>query len=200
MLNKDNAQHVAVWEAMAEQFLDTERRHDLPFTALRCVEAGLSVSQAREVWRHEVTRAVGFNTWDIAGEWMGWDRDWLIARIEATRPRHGQVPGALANLGYRFRAPLAEGIWRSIARFMTTLLATDSPTNRETLAVDLAALARHAVDFCPDDLSTLDAANVARLRALYPSPFRGLLAPALMSDEIHIAKRRINAALAAATG
>ena len=66
---------IDVWVAMADHFLDTETRHDIPFAALRCVEAGLSSVEARSVWQHEVEPAVRFNVWDVAGEWACWDKE-----------------------------------------------------------------------------------------------------------------------------
>lgn len=53
----EDPQRVDVWVAMADHFLDTETRHELPRTALACLEAGLSAAEARDVWYYEVSRA-----------------------------------------------------------------------------------------------------------------------------------------------
>lgn len=78
-----------VWVAFADQFLDTETRHDLPLAALAAVEAGLSVDEALDVWRFEVFPVVGANLLSIAGEWAGWDEAWLAAEIREVRRRAG---------------------------------------------------------------------------------------------------------------
>jgi hypothetical protein len=43
---------IEVWVAMADHFLDTETRHDIPLTAMRCIDAGMTFSEARRVWRY----------------------------------------------------------------------------------------------------------------------------------------------------
>ncbi len=70
-----------VWEAFADQFLDTETRTWIPRAALTAVEAGFSRAEAYDVWRFEVTPAVSANLLDLAGEWAGWPRDWLVKQI-----------------------------------------------------------------------------------------------------------------------
>ena len=67
----NDTNRVDVWEAMADHFLDTETRQDLARTAWRCVQAGLTVEQAARIWRDEICPAVGWNLWQVAGEWAG---------------------------------------------------------------------------------------------------------------------------------
>ena len=78
---------VAVWIALAEHFLDTETRHQLPNAALACVRAGYGVEEVRAIWGCEVAPAVGFNLYLVAGEWACWDPEWLVERIERIRAR-----------------------------------------------------------------------------------------------------------------
>jgi hypothetical protein len=190
----DDARRVEVWMAMAEQFLDTETRPDIPGTALLCVEAGLSTGEAAAIWRDEVLPAVGFNTWQVAGEWAGWDRDWLVARIERLRHRRrgpwGWLRERLRDLG------VMKGVWQSIGRSMDLLRAAPSVEARQQLCRDLAFLAGHYFDVAPRGAPPLDAAAGARVRALYPAPFQHLMQPALVSGEAAAAHRRILQALA----
>ncbi|HVE82723.1 MAG TPA: hypothetical protein VND93_07735 [Myxococcales bacterium] len=184
---------VAVWEAMADHFLDTETRHDIPLTALRCVQAGLSIPEARDVWRYEVSPAVGFNVWDMAGEWGAWDRKWLVERIEKVRARRPNRAGVLAWLGYRVRVHAMHGVWLSIERCMELL--PRAPSDAEPLARDLATIARHYFDFIPE---ALDAPDRERLRQLYPEPVQRLMEPVLGRDEAKAAHLRVQSALGAA--
>jgi len=185
-----SASRVAVWSAMAEHFLDTETRQDLPLTALRCLEAGLSPDEARQIWQHEVTPAVGFNLRSLAGEWAFWDTDWLVARIERARERWWNRSRCFA----RYRWPAASGEWLTIERCMQHLL-TAAPATRALLAQDLACLARHCFDFHPSHLAELEPEARARISALLPEPFLHLMRPALLSRERPFAKRRLQAAL-----
>jgi hypothetical protein len=189
---------IEVWVAMADHFLDTETRHDIPLTALRCVDAGLMIADAKEIWCYEVSRAVGFNAWDKAGEWALWDREWLIERIDRLRRRWDNTPGTARWLRYRIRVHLCHRIWLAIGRCMGILLGVQDSVQRKQVTVDLASLARHYFDFCPDDYSALNEDAIARLRALYPEPFRSAMKPAIFSDESTSGHERVQQALARA--
>jgi hypothetical protein len=175
----EHARWIGVWEAMADHFLDTETRQDIPLTALRCVQAGLSTDQARHIWKYEVSPAVGFNLWCVAGEWAAWDRDWLVQRIVRLRDRWAVRPAVCRWFRYRVRLDPAHGVWVSIARCMDALLAVPSADGREQMSRDLAFLARHYFDFCPEDFASLAPAARQRIRSLYPEPFRRIMAAAL---------------------
>ena len=185
---------IAVWVAMADHFSDSETRHDLPLTALSCVEAGLSPAQAREVWQHEVSPAVGFNPFRVAGEWASWDRDWLVARIERVRVAFWHRPGRWRRV--RLPMPLMGGQWLAIERSIELLQAVPTAAERQRSARDFARLARHLFDFCPENLATLPDEERQRLAQLYPAPFDFLMASALQRSERADAERRIQRALA----
>lgn len=189
---------VEVWVAMADHFLDTETRHDIPLTAMRCIDAGLTVTEARSVWCYEVSPAVGFNVWDVAGEWAGWNREWLVERIERLRRRWDNRKGTARWVRYRLRVHLMHGVWSAIGRFMAVLLDVCDPVEREQTSVACASLARHYFDFCPEDYGGLGRDDVARRRALYPQPFRHAVNPALVPGESILAHMRVQAALARA--
>lgn len=191
----EDERRVAVWVAMADHFLDTETRHDIPLTAMSCVRAGLSTRDARYVWQYEVSRAVGFNVWDMAGEWAAWDRDWLVARIERLRKRWDNRSGTFRWLRYRIRVHLMHDVWLSIERCMDALLALSVSEEREHMARDLAFLGGHYFDFCPKPFSAVTPDERARICRLYPEPFVRLMSPATFRGEALDADRRVRTAL-----
>jgi hypothetical protein len=191
----EDSERIKVWVAMADHFLDTETRHDIPPTALRCIHAGLSTEAARLVWQYEVSPAVGFNCWDMVGEWAGWNRDWLVKRIEGLRNRWDSRPGTCRWLRYRVRVHFIHNVWVAIGRCMDALLAVPVADDRTRMSRDLTYLARHYFDFCPDDPASLTAAERSRIRSLYPEPFQRIMAPAVMREEVFVADRRVRLAL-----
>lgn len=80
-----------VWEALAELWLDTRLDpKDLDDIARRLSATTLTIEQLRHIYRAEVAPALGVNARSVAGEWSGWNREWLVARIVANlrdRPR-----------------------------------------------------------------------------------------------------------------
>src|SRR5688572_1685453 len=161
----------AIWESMAEHFLDTETRVEIPRTAALCVDAGLDASAAFDVWAFEVTPALWSNLWDIAGEWAGWDSAWLHARIE--RRRTSASPWA--RLVYRARMYLAHETWEAIARCID-LFQGSPPEERAGLLVAFQWLAAHYFDFGPFGRRA-PPPDPTRLRALYEARFLPIFAP-----------------------
>jgi hypothetical protein len=194
MKSKTDAGRIQVWVAMADHFLDTETRHDIPLTALYCVEAGMTVEEARRVWRTEVIPAVGFNLFLVAGEWAGWDRDWLVHEIERAGPR-GRFPWCMLP-SRLISLPCNHGVMAAIERCMKILMRIEDVSERTRVARDLAALARHVFDFCAKDFEVLPSEQQQRLAALYPEPVSHALAPALVPGEAKAAARRLEAAFA----
>jgi hypothetical protein len=195
----DDPNRADVWVAMADHFLDTETRHDIPLTAMRCIDAGLTIAEAREVWCYEISPAVSFNVWSVAGEWAGWDRAWLIERADRLRRRWTNAPGTARWLRYRIRVHHMHGVWVAIERCMEVLLRVDDPAERQRAALDLASLARHFFDFCPNDCALGEEA-MTRLKSLYPEPFGRIMQPALVPREGSAAHDRVKAALFTSDG
>ncbi len=106
---------------MSEHFLDTETRHQLPATALICVEAGLLDEEIERTWRYDVAPVLGPNLKSSAGEWRGWAADEITQRIHA-----------------RSRSPL-QGVRRALNWPPDPL-----PGYREVLTRTAALLRRHA--------------------------------------------------------
>ncbi|WP_125419511.1 DUF7079 family protein [Hymenobacter rigui] len=72
-----------VWVALADLYLDTElQEQDFQRIATVCAESGFSWAEIQLINYNEVAPALWFNVQDIAGEWAGWDEEWLIAHIQ----------------------------------------------------------------------------------------------------------------------
>ena len=72
-----------VWEALADFWLDTELV-DADFDRIARVIAASPYSQEeiQAIHRYEVAPAVSANLMGVAGEWAGFDQDWLRARCQ----------------------------------------------------------------------------------------------------------------------
>jgi len=187
-----------IWLDFAEHFLDTETRQLIPASAARCVQAGLSVEEASAIWRFEVAPAVWGNLYSVAGEWAGWDRDWLIARIQGSRSYLLNRPGWLSNLVYRVRVHFNHGVWLAIAACMK-LLKGAPESERTELVAALTWLASHYFELMPGDRPSLD---VHALTRLYCERFLVIFEPLVVTDSKRTESKtacaaRVNAALKA---
>ncbi|MET4108272.1 hypothetical protein [Hymenobacter sp. UYP22] len=72
-----------VWVALADLYLDTElQEQDFQHIAVVCAESGFSWAEILLINYNEVAPALWFNVQELAGEWAGWNEEWLVARIQ----------------------------------------------------------------------------------------------------------------------
>lgn len=84
------AARLPVWKALAEFFLDTELQEaDYRRIAASLAGSPYSVSELEQILRYEVYPVCRQNLLCIAGEWGGFDEQWLIERIT---PFYGKWP------------------------------------------------------------------------------------------------------------
>ena len=77
-----------VWKAFSEFFLDTRLTgSDVERIARIARASGYSLAELRDIYLCEVAPAVGLNLWSIAGEWAGFEEQWLYERA-ARHARH----------------------------------------------------------------------------------------------------------------
>lgn len=67
-----------VWTAFSEFWLDTELEdEDLHRIARIAAASGYAVAELRDIYLYEVAPVVGPNLLTVAGEWVGFDEEWL---------------------------------------------------------------------------------------------------------------------------
>jgi hypothetical protein len=74
-------QRLPLWEALSEFWLDTELTDiQLDWIARAIADSPYTVSEVRLIHDFEVAPAVCVNVASIAGEWAGFDTEWLTSR------------------------------------------------------------------------------------------------------------------------
>ena len=85
------AERLPVWNALSEVFLDTElQESDYRRIASALATSPYTVGEIEDILRYEVYPACHQNLLCIAGEWGGFDEEWLVERIApfcGRRPR-----------------------------------------------------------------------------------------------------------------
>jgi hypothetical protein len=99
--------------ALADLYLDTEVRDGLPRLSELMASSGLSPTELELLWRKQVTPSVHWNLKTTAGEWAGFDRNWLLSEVARRAERPGLVSVPIVGaLVHRFRAFGAEREFR----------------------------------------------------------------------------------------
>lgn len=72
----------ALWVALSDLFLDTDVSMSYDYISRVCAESSYSLDELSHILRYEVAPVCSPNLWSIAGEWAGFDEEWLIASIQ----------------------------------------------------------------------------------------------------------------------
>lgn len=77
----------AAWVALAELYLDTDIADRLPAIAHELAATPFDLDSLERILWDEVHPALRANLASVAGEWAGFERSWLLQRIERVRRR-----------------------------------------------------------------------------------------------------------------
>lgn len=77
--NEDLENRAPVWAALGEFFLDNEPQ--LECVVRICAESPYSLQELDQILFSEVWPALSPNLASVAGEWAGWNREWLSQRV-----------------------------------------------------------------------------------------------------------------------
>ncbi len=76
------AQRHLIWEALSELFLDTQlQTHDHEWIAKVLAQSPYTEDELESILQHEVAPILCANLFNVAGEWTGFDPDWLAPQI-----------------------------------------------------------------------------------------------------------------------
>lgn len=70
-----------VWLAMSDLFLDSDVTTSYDYIARTCAASTYSMDELYKILKNEVTPACAANLMSIAGEWAGFNQQWLEQRI-----------------------------------------------------------------------------------------------------------------------
>ncbi len=122
-----------VWLALSDLFLDTDVNLLRAGNVRTLAASPYSRDELDRILREEVYPACSFNLRAVAGEWAGFDADWLERRIlrggPSPRPWWRQL-GRYLTLGWSVpvRLPGEWAEWREdVARLRRSALAASSP-------------------------------------------------------------------------
>src|SRR5579872_3970168 len=104
---QDQAARRPIWDSLQEFWMDTDPGISLQEIAGICARSKYSIHELEQIFWNEVRPAVRFNLWSVAGEWAGFELNWLSARI-LRKHRFGRTPEKLLD-------PYANRWWTKLA-------------------------------------------------------------------------------------
>jgi HEAT repeat protein len=141
--SKPSAIRIRVWEALSELCLDTELQpSDFASISRILVEAGLDDAEIERAWLREVAPVCFTNLLSVAGEWAGFNREWLVGEI--TRPRRWRERALAASL-FLFRRASRLPDWLELKSWIALRRASPALLDSELHAPEPARRLRAAI-------------------------------------------------------
>jgi hypothetical protein len=89
-----------VWAALSDLWLDTElTENDLQRIAGVMKRSGYNIVELRDIYLFEVAPVVFLNLLTVAGEWAGFDEEWLFAEATKRAKKQNLILRAMVRLG-----------------------------------------------------------------------------------------------------
>ena len=106
----------SVWEALSDFFLDTELQpRDLLHIARVLAASNYSEDELEFILRYEVAPVLSVNLMSVAGEWAGFDQDWIASEIlKRERSWRRRIP---SYIGFR----MIRGEWNQVRSLLGPL-------------------------------------------------------------------------------
>lgn len=96
-----------VWEALSTLFLDTDVSLLREYRASVLAGSPYTISEIEAILTDEVFPVCRWNLLSIAGEWAGFDTEWLESQILASRPRFARFGASRVLRSREWRATRA---------------------------------------------------------------------------------------------
>ena len=113
-----------LWIALSDLWLDTELQDgDRDFIARTMLDSGYGRDALQRIMAEEVAPVVYRNLYSVAGEWTGFDPDWLCAEILAGLRRRGPVGRWWLRRRRALMTRIVRDDWQDILRRHEDLVA-----------------------------------------------------------------------------
>lgn len=117
-------QRVPVWNALSDLFLDTELSDTTHRSIAKVVtESGFEAQEIHDILWKEVLPAVGDNLRVVAGEWAGFDPEWLKERILSVRANASTTLSHVGLISVNDLVNITKEEWEKVCGYMPSDLA-----------------------------------------------------------------------------
>ncbi len=111
---------IPVWRALSELYLDTDVAALYPHIAQTLADSPYALDALHDMLMYDIHPALHPNLMSVAGEWAGFDDDWLLARVAQVR----RQPRWRRRLSHLFVRSIRDD-WRAVAAMTVDLRAVD---------------------------------------------------------------------------
>lgn len=111
-----------IWVALSDFYLDTELQEaDFKSIATTILESPYSLKEVKQINKHEVFPVLYPNLLSIAGEWAGFDEQWLITEISRTLDNKNKLKQVITNGSYFMLKWMLRDYWEQLETVYTQM-------------------------------------------------------------------------------
>jgi hypothetical protein len=115
----DIDRRMPLWRAMADLFLDTElQEYQYRHLARVVVESGFTPQEVHDILWDEVFPALGDNLRSVAGEWAGFNDEWLRKRIVEVHSGGTKALGTLGLISVKDVREIVAEAWAEVGKLL----------------------------------------------------------------------------------
>jgi hypothetical protein len=105
----------AVWIALSDLFLDTDVSLAYGYIGRVCADSAFTLDELKEILMDEVAPVCSRNLLSVAGEWSGFEEEWLVSAIrEGIKVRQGIFRKILKPISKNFFIARIEEDWKNL--------------------------------------------------------------------------------------
>jgi hypothetical protein len=121
-----------VWIALSQLYLDTELDEAQLLDILKVIsESPYTIEEAKKIDFFEIYPVLKFNILSPAGEWRGFDEEWLTEKIERRFKGDMILAWELSGLKYWWAKKFTSSYWDKLDRYWTTLEQLSNKTDND---------------------------------------------------------------------
>ncbi|MEM9338875.1 MAG: hypothetical protein AAGA66_09120 [Bacteroidota bacterium] len=104
-----------IWMALSDFYLDTELQDsDFRYITCKIMNNPYTLDEVKSINKYEVFPVLQPNLLSVAGEWMGFEEEWLVDRIIATIARRNIIRKMGIEINYVIFKWMQKDDWRKL--------------------------------------------------------------------------------------
>ncbi len=106
-----------IWIVLSEFYLDTELQEaDFRHIAATILDSPYTIEEVKEINKYEVSPSLQINLLSVAGEWAGFDEEWLIDRITKSLSNRSAIKRIAIETSYKSLKWMQKKYWKLLTK------------------------------------------------------------------------------------
>jgi hypothetical protein len=121
-----------IWIALSGFYLDTElQKSDIRNIAVKIISSPYSLEEVKEINKYEVFPVLQRNLLSVAGEWVGFQEEWLINNIVGSLKKRTGIKKLGIESSWLIFKSMQKDYWMKLEKVYLELKTAQDPLERK---------------------------------------------------------------------